>query len=499
MNKSKYEVPEFQEKYGHLFERFDSILNVLHEGICFVSAQGVIVKMNPMYERLSGLPPEALLGKKVSVLNSKKGVFDEAEPYATQLGKSKGIFRGAVSSIIFKSKQPENSIQKTSGGRRNLLHGYPLLNKDGEVEMVVTFIRDISHLTLFKEQMAYHKDILGKFRFDIRAVESEQSNISQLVVESQEMKKVMAQIKKIAPTDATVLILGDTGVGKGEIARQIHAKSKRAGSVFFNADCTSIPESLVESELFGYAPGAFSGAKREGKPGYFELADNGTIFIDEIGELPLPMQTKLLRVLQDQEIMQVGSLTPKKVNTRIIAATNVNLEEAVANGRFRQDLYYRLHVSVLHIPSLKERVADILPLTEKFLQRYNNKYRKRLSFSEKSLEILLKYSWRGNVRELQNMIQGLVITSEKNIIEPIDLPRVIPKKVTGQGHADMDLPVNIHSGKSLKDIMANIEFDILQQAMIEQGSMTKVAKLFRLDRTTVSRKLRSGERKSSIE
>jgi len=493
MNKSRYEVPDFQEKYSHLLERLEGILDILHEGICISNAKGVIIKMNPMYERLSGVAPEVILGKKVCFLNSEKGVFDLPEPNAEQVERAKGIFLGAVSPLILKSKRPANSVQQTSGGRKNLLHGYPVLNDEGEVELVVTFVRDISHLTLFKEQMAYHKDILGKFRSDIRAVEPELGGTSPFIFASPEIKAVMTQARKIAPTNTTVLILGDTGVGKGELARQIHATSKRADKVFFYADCTSIPESLVESELFGYAPGAFTGAKRGGKPGYFELAAGGTIFLDEIGELSLPMQSKLLRFLQDKEIMQVGSITPKKIDTRIVAATNVNLEEAVANGKFRQDLYYRLHVSVLRVPPLLERIEDIQPLAELFLQRYNVKYRKQLSFSDAALRVLLKHSWPGNVRELQNMIQGIVIVTESNTIEPIHLPRLIPQKNIGRTQVNSDFSDKIHSNRSLKSIMADIEYEILQQAMEEQGSMTKVAKLFKVDRTTVSRKLRSRE------
>lgn len=493
MNKSRYEVPEFQEKYSHLLERLEGILDILHEGICISNADGVIIKMNPMYERLAGVTPESMLGKKVSFLNSEKGVFDVPEPNAEKVERAKGIFIGPVSPLILKSKRPANSVQQTSGGRKNLLHGYPVLNDDGDVELVVTFVRDISHLTLFKEQMAYHKDILGKFRSDISAVEPELANTSSFIVASPKMKEVMAQTKKIAPTNTTVLILGDTGVGKGEISRQIHAKSKRDGKVFFYADCTSIPESLVESELFGYASGAFSGAKRGGKPGYFELAAGGTIFLDEIGELSLPMQSKLLRFLQDKEIMQVGSITPKKIDTRIITATNVNLEEAVASGKFRQDLYYRLQVSVLRVPPLLERIEDIQPLAEFFLQRYNSKYKKQQYFSDATLKLLLQHSWPGNVRELKNMIQGIVIVNESNVIEPFDLPRLIPTKQIGRDRVKSVFSDKLYADKSLKSIMADIEYDILHQALEDQGSMTKVAKLFQVDRTTVSRKLRSKE------
>ena len=203
------------------------------------------------------------------------------------------------------------------------------------------------------------------------------------------------------------------------------------------------------------------------------------------------MQSKLLRFIQDQEIMQVGSITPKKVNTRIIAATNVNLEEAVLKSRFRQDLYYRLHVNVLRVPALHERVEDIQPLTDLFLQRYNNKYRKRLSFSDEALKLLVKHSWPGNVRELENMILGLVIANEFSTIEPDDLQRLMPKRHTAKGHINPAVSDKINAGKSLKSVMAEIEYEILQQALKEHGSMTSVAKFFQVDRTTISRKLRS--------
>ena len=493
MSSKQYEVPYFQEKYGHLFSEMNAILNVLHEGICISNAEGIILKMNPMYERLCGLSPEALLGKKVSFLNSKEGVFDEAEPHADRVEQKKGIFLGAVSPVILKSKRPASSVQQTSGGRKNLLHGYPVLNANGDVELVVTFIRDISHLTLFQEQIGYHKNIFKKFWSNVQNNTPEVSDPAAVVVESPPMKKVMALAQRIAATDANVLILGDTGVGKGEVARYIHAQSHRAGNTFFCADCTSIPENLIESELFGYAPGAFSGARREGKPGYFDIAAGGTIFLDEIGELSLAMQAKLLRVLQDQEIMQIGSLKPKKIDTRIIAATNVNLEQAVADGKFRQDLYYRLQVSVVYIPPLKERGEDIQPLARHFLQRYNLKYRKQFYFSDEVLPILLKHSWPGNVRELQNMIQGIVITNEKSVIDPMDLPRMMPTEAL---HAsDAYMPKQGHLGKPLKQMMADIEFDILQQAMDTYKTTEKVAEVFHVNRTTVSRKLQAGKKK----
>jgi len=491
MKQSRYQIPGFDEEYGHYMNQLAGVLDVLHEGICISNAKGVIIKMNPMYEKLAGVSPLAMLDKKVSFLNSKDGIFDEAEPNAELVAKEKGYFKGAVSPVILKTKKPANAIQKTKGGKWNLLHGYPLFDDKGDVALVVTFVRDISHLTLFSEQqMAYHKDIYAKFRKTINVIDSDQSNSPELIIKSPKMKALWTQMEKIAHTDATVLVLGETGVGKGEIARQIHTQSDRCSEVFFKADCASIPENLMESEFFGYSKGAFSGANQDGKEGYFSAAQNGTIFLDEIGEVPLQMQSKLLRVLQDQEILRLGSLTPKKVNVRVIAATNIDLEKAAENGEFRQDLFYRLNVSVLRVPPLRERMEDIMPLAQFFLKRYNTKYRRKIAFSEAASLLMLQHGWPGNVRELKNMVQGIVINCETDVIEPEDLPRALhknaqPHSVGNLMYSDQDV-----AGKSLKQIVGKIERDILQRAFKEHGSLSKVGKLFNVDRTTVARKLK---------
>ncbi len=491
MKQSRYQIPGFDQEYGHLLDQLTGIMDVLHEGICISNSEGVIIKMNPMYTRLAGVSPEAMLGKKVSFLNSKEGIFDAPEPNAELVQQEKGYFKGPVSPVILRTKKPANGIQRRKGGEWNLLHGYPLFDEKGDVAMVVTFVRDISHLTLFSEQqMAYHKDIYDHFRKTINVIDSDQSNSTELIIKSPKMESLWAQMKKVAQTDATVLVLGETGVGKGEIARQIHSMSRRCREVFFKADCASIPDNLIESEFFGYSKGAFSGANQEGKDGYFSAAEDGSIFLDEIGELPIMMQSKLLRVLQDQEIMQLGSLKPKKVDVRVIAATNVDLDKAVEDGDFRQDLYYRLNVSVLRVPPLRERVEDIMPLAQFFLKRYNMKYRRKIGFSEEASLLLLQHGWPGNVRELKNMIQGIVINCETDVIEPDDLPRAVHRNA--QKHcadslvySDVDV-----AGKTLKQITAKIERDILQRAFKEYGSLSKVGKLFKIDRTTVARKLK---------
>jgi len=269
-------------------------------------------------------------------------------------------------------------------------------------------------------------------------------------------------------------------------ARLTHAHSRRKDKIFLKVDCGGISETLTESEMFGYMPGAFTGASSKGKAGYFELADGGTVFLDEIGELPLSMQTRLLRVLQDGEIMRVGGARSSKVDVRVIAATNKNLAECVDNGTFRRDLYYRLNVATVTIPALRERPEDVPPLVEHFLQQYSAKYGKRMAIMDVAMSVLSRYQWPGNVRELQNMIHGLVITHKGSIVSPRDLPGHI-----FEGHAQDPTYAEaiLTGGRPLKSIMADIERDFLQQAIAMHGSVQKVSDLFQVDRSTIFRKI----------
>ncbi len=241
------------------------------------------------------------------------------------------------------------------------------------------------------------------------------------VFESGAMKEIMDMVRRVASTPATVLITGESGTGKEVLARIIHHLSGRSGR-FVAVACPSIPETLLEAELFGYERGAFTGATTS-KPGKFELAHRGTIFLDEIGEMPLFAQAKLLRVLQEHEIERLGGTRPKKVDVRVIAATNRDLEKLVAEGKFRADLFYRLNVVHIHIPPLRERREDILPLANYFLKKFTKNMHKQIEgFSRQAVEQLIAYDWPGNVRELENAIERAVVLARTNLILPEDLP-----------------------------------------------------------------------------
>lgn len=242
-----------------------------------------------------------------------------------------------------------------------------------------------------------------------------------LIAESPAMKKILALVNKIAETQAPVLITGESGTGKEVIAKLIHQLSPRKEGPFIKINCAAIPETLLEAELFGYEKGAFTGAVYA-KPGLFELAEGGTLFLDEIGELPLSLQAKLLRVIQDQTFRRLGSLKELKVNFRLITATNRNLEEMIKNGLFREDLFWRLNVINLHLPPLKERKEDILPLTQFFIEKFNRKYGKNIKgVSQEALSALYQHSFPGNVRELENRIERGIILAEGEILTKEDL------------------------------------------------------------------------------
>ena len=452
-----------------LTEHFENILDLFDDGIFISDRHGITLKVNRMYEKLTGLTQAAVHGKLVTSL-VKEGIFDVV-----------------VNPEVVRTGKPATAMQKIHGSKKVMLRGYPVFDTTGEVCLVVTFVRDITLVTQFQEQIAQQKEIIETFMERLEVLQ-EPSRPSDQVFESPAMKQVVALTERVADTDATILLLGETGVGKDLLARIAHDASSRREKMFLKVDCGSIAPNLIESELFGYMPGAFSGASAKGKIGYFEIADGGTIFLDEIGELPMPMQTRLLRVLHDNEVMRVGASQPRKVDVRVIAATNRNLEEDIATGRFRSDLYYRLNVASVSIPPLRERREDIAPLAKLFLQRYAAKYKKKIHFAPEALAALTSYAWPGNVRELQNMVQSLVITKDPPLICLHDLPRQVMGDMDTQKYTAPCRPP-----MPLKEIAALLERDILEKALQTYGSITKVAQIYQVDRTTIYRKLKNSQ------
>lgn len=309
--------------------------------------------------------------------------------------------------------------------------------------------------------------------------------IPTIIGQSPQIRGVLSLVERVARTDSTVLITGESGTGKELIARAIHFKSPRASRPLVAINCGAIPHELLESELFGYVRGAFTGAVRD-KKGRLEVANGGTVFLDEVSEMAPALQVKLLRVLQEKEFEPVGSVKTIKVDIRIIAATNKDLEKLVEKGRFREDLYWRLNVVPIHLPPLRERKEDLLPLLEHFLRLYNDKYQGAVEgFSPDALELLHQYDWPGNIRELENLVQRLVILKGEGIIGPEDLPEKIRYNHRGQ-----NLPQALKHG-SLQETLNHIERELILEALRKaNGVKKKAAELLGIKRTTLLHKLK---------
>lgn len=383
---------------------FTSILDTISDGVFISDAMGTTLYVNQMYADLVGVPARDLRGKNVRDLVSE------------------GFFDLALNPEVVRTGKPATYMQKLKDGKNVVISGSPVFDDKGRVCLVVTFVRDETRLAELNEQTGEQRKLIKEINDKLAFVAQSQGRDLEPVFSSSAMQSVAMELKRYASTDATVLIMGETGVGKDVFARLTHRWSRRKDKILLKVDCGGISETLTESEIFGYVPGAFTGASSKGKPGYFEIADGSTIFLDEVGELPLSMQTRLLRVLQDNEIVRVGSSQPRKVDVRIIAATNRNLEECVEAGTFRRDLFYRLNVGHGPLPPLRERPEDVRVLAELFLRQYTTKYRKKLAFMDITLDMLAQYRWPGNVRELQNLVHSLVITRQGPRISPRDLP-----------------------------------------------------------------------------
>lgn len=454
----------------------EQIWDAFSEGICITNAHGIILHVNKKYEEITGLTKKFVIGLPAYDL--------------VQSGKLDLILNPEV----FQKKEQVTKIQSLADGKQIILEGNPVFDKNGNVILCITFLRDDTIFADMRSRISIQKELLETFQ-ELSTTNMGRSPVNpKKIAYSTVMQQLYTQIGGIAETDATTLILGETGVGKDVVAHRIHNKSLRANKTFIKVDCGSIPENLIETELFGYVAGTFSGANKNGKIGFIEAANEGTLFLDEIGELPMLMQTRLLRFLQDSEIVRVGSTVPKKIDVRIIAATNKNLEKSIANGEFRSDLYYRLKVAVINIPPLREREADIIPLAENFLQFYCNKYHKQLEFSSEAKELLLQYKWPGNVRELENMIQGLIVTCKQKVIKNLDLPLPAHAIRTVQSQQIVQEVPNLQN-KTYKEIMKEYENKVLCAAMKQfNNNISKIAKHLQVDRSTIFRKVKELEK-----
>lgn len=447
--------------------QFMSILDSIYDGLYITDGDAVTIMTNHAYEMISGLSAEDVLGKTM---------WDIVE--AKLIDKS-----GTLAAM--EKKRPVTIEQNFRTGKKALITSTPRFDAEGNLTMVITVVRDITELNALQTK---YRETEERHRLEKDFIRRSRQFSSKLVACDSSTKAVVSRVEKVAPLPVTVLFTGETGVGKEQFAQLIYENSDRADQSFISVNCGAIPSSLIESELFGYERGAFTGANKEGKKGIFESADKGTVFLDEIGELPLEAQVHLLRILEDMKVKRVGGVRDIPVDVRIIAATNRNLAEMVKEKKFREDLYYRLNVIPITIPPLRERKDDIIPLAENFLAEINKKYCYRKRLTSAAVDVLLKYSWPGNVRELKNVVEQAVILSVQDEIYPTDLPihKVDPTELAVG--PDQDLGVI-----NLKEKLARMEYEYICRAYGKHGTIRAAADSLCMDDATFVRKRKKYE------
>ncbi len=452
----------FVEEGLHL--RISDILDSSYDGIYITDGRANTIMVNKAYERIAGIRIEELIGRNMNDLVN--------EGYISQ----------SATLLVLKDRKVNTIEQNFKTGKKALVTSTPVFNSAGDITMVVTNVRDITELYELKEKLDEKENLTKKYSVELEAMKIELLKNNDLIAMDKKMLDIIQMAIRVAPIDTTVLITGETGVGKEEIAKLIYKNSNRETKQFIKVNCGSIPKTLIEAELFGYERGAFTGANKEGKIGLFEVADGGTIFLDEIGELPLDMQVKLLRVLQDGQFTRVGGVEEITVDVRILAATNRNLEEMVREKLFREDLYYRLNIVPITIPPLRDRRDDIIPLIHYFLNKLNKKYRFKKTISSEALKILYAYEWKGNVRELRNIIERIMVMSEKDIISKPDLPKSILAWDKVQN------VINENEIVPLKQALNKVEKHLLEIAFNTYGNVRDAAKVLEIDPATFVRK-----------
>lgn len=435
-----------------------TIMETTNDAIVYVNKEGYIEMISKPYADFLQVKREEVIGKHV-----------------------RDVIENTRMDVVIKTGVSEIAEVQEINGNKMIATRIPVFVKGNVVGAVGRVLfRDINELNALYMKISKIEKELNLYKDEFKKVNSAKYSLDSIISESKSMHKIKELTKRTAKTNSNVLILGESGTGKELFAHAIHSISRRANAPFIKVNCGAIPYELLESELFGYEEGSFTGAKKGGKIGKFKAADGGTIFLDEIGDLPMNMQVKLLRVLQDKEIEKIGSNSSEKVDIRIITATNRDLEEMVSEGKFRLDLYYRLNVLTIKVPPLRERKDDIPILSEYLIQKISRRENIRVDrISDSALEYLKRYNWPGNVRELENILERSInFLDEETVIKPEHLP----SKITG-----------IMRKKKIRSLKLTLE-EVERQAIIDSlifsnGNKTKAASILDISRTSLYEKI----------
>jgi Transcriptional regulator containing PAS, AAA-type ATPase, and DNA-binding domains len=483
------------ERYIDIFEVGDVVCN----GMYLSDKNGIVTAINKSYTKITGIQPCEIIGKEMQTFLNEKYLSGEyvvlqneelnndcinkikkdGETYVTE--KPFSICKMAL------EKGKEVSLVGTIGGKESkktvLFVGKPYFDQSVDISHVLVIMREMDDFIELKRKLQDAEKKNKRYFNELMYLRNSQIE-DDIVVKDSSMEKISQLISHVAKTDATILIKGETGVGKEVVAREIYRRSNRSKQAYIKVNCAAIPESLLESEMFGYEKGAFTGADKKEKLGYFEIAQGGTLLLDEIGEMPIKLQSKLLRVLHEREITRIGGTKPIKLDVRIIAATNQKLEEQIKKGEFREDLFYRLNVIPIEVPPLRERKADIPIFAHKFIDKFTEKYNIHKMFEAAAIEVLENYDWPGNVRELENTIERLVIIGDEVSIGEKEVINVLGKE---------KFPYHVIENENitLKEATDILEKSIIEKALRKYKSSRKAAKALGVTQPTVLRKAKA--------
>ncbi len=445
-----------------------AIIDSSSDGLFVCDGDANVIRVNPASEKIHKRPASEMVGRNMREL-IPEGFIDRS---------------AALDACL--QKQTVSLLQTMPNNRKLISIGTPVFDQAGELIRVVVSERDITEIDTLQRELENQAAIKDQFRHQMLEMQQTELENRKIIARSPNMIKALRQAMRVATADSSVLILGESGVGKGVIADMIHRNSHRADRPLIKINCGAIPESLVEAELFGYEKGAFTGASTGGKPGQFELANEGILFLDEVAELPLSAQVKLLRFLEDGRITRLGGTDERKLDVRVLAATHRDLEDMVEKRTFRLDLYYRLNVIPIHVPAVRERKDCLVPLLRHYIDHFSRVNNESRRLSRAAIDALANYAFPGNVRELMNICERLVVMSETEVIDLVDLPVQIAGSVKPRLPQEVDWPETV----TLQEALETVERNLLSKARERYRSQARIAEVLGVNQSTVARKLK---------
>jgi PAS domain S-box-containing protein len=443
----------------------DAMIEGALDGLCLLTAEGFILKANRLALEILAVTHAEVIGRSATAVFARAG------------GEC------SVLADVRRQKLTVTAVQTFADGRRVLVSGTPVCDESGEIRHIVLNVRDTTGMSRVMRRLQESFGASVPYRPAAGSPTARDLAAPEAVFRSDVMQAQHAMAVQYAAVDSPVLLLGETGTGKGVLARLIHQASPRSGGAFVEVNCGAIPEGLIEAELFGYVKGAFTGADSKGKAGLVELAHMGTLLLNEIGDLPIGLQVKLLRFLEDGEVWSIGAVRPKRPNVRIVAATNRDLARMIHEGSFRGDLFYRLNVLTINIPPLRDHAEDIADLVDMMLSKLEHKVGRRRTLAPDALHGLSSYRFPGNIRELWNIVERLVVTTQGEVITARDLPPDIAPTATSARADEHDRP-------SLRKARQKVEAQLLRDALSRFGTQARAAKHLGVTQSTIARKVR---------